>query len=94
MDQAGAYMVSLSLNVPCNTSLHTVLTIRLNGEAVPGGTLVIDKEASERPLSAGKQAVIYAGVGSVLTVTSSEPINLMAESAVEAIASLTVVKIS
>ncbi len=94
LETEGVYMVTLSASIPENTTLYTELNIRVNGVRTPGGTLVVDKDGTDAPLQVSTQTVITANVGAVLTVTSSEAINLNADSAGDAIITLTVVKIS
>lgn len=93
-EESGAYMVSLGVTIPANVYLTTDLSILLNGEAVPGGTLPINKTDTDAPLRAGVQTVVSVCAGAVLSVSTSEPINLEAGNDSAPVFTLTAVKIS
>jgi len=94
LENEGVYMVSLNTFIPENTTLYTELNVRVNGVRTTGGTLVIDKNSASAALQNSLQTVITVSAGAVVTVTSSETINLSAADPDQAIVTLTLVKIS
>lgn len=94
VDAAGVYMVTLSVTVPANTTLSTLLTIRLNGNTVSGGTLTIDKTTTDAPLQTSAQVIVSACAGDRITVNTSQALNLTADSAGGQIAALTILRIA
>lgn len=92
--RSGVYLISLNVTVPANTELDTSFSIRLNGETVLGGTLTVDVSDVTSPTHAIRQVVISACAGAVLTVETSQAIDLTASSTSDPIAVLTAAKIS
>ena len=94
LEEPGVYMVTLGVTIPENDTLDTALNIRLDGTAVPGGAIVIDKNSTDAPLHASTQTVVNACAGSVVTVPSTDTINITTECGDDPIATLTIVKIA
>jgi len=93
LSRSGVYMVSLSISIPECAALKTAFQIRLDGNSVSGGTVIIDKGCASAPMHAGTQIALSAEAGAVLTVTSSAAVNLTTDGSSDPIAVLTVVKI-
>ena len=93
LSYAGVYLITLHVTVPACDVLQTTFRIRLNGEAVSGGALVIDKECAGAPLHTSVQAVVRACAGDVLSVTTGGCVELSACTTSDPIAVLTVAKI-
>ncbi|MBQ2954892.1 MAG: hypothetical protein IJE08_00370 [Clostridia bacterium] len=93
LEEEGVYLATLTAFAPGNTALYTELDVRVNGIPSPGGTIVIDKVATDPPQNASAQTVITANSGAVVTVTSSEALNLTADDASDPIITLTLVRI-
>ena len=89
---AGTYLVSFVLNVPANHTLGTTLSLRLNGAAVAGTSIAVDKTGVSAPVFAAAQSIVTAAAGSVLSVVTSASINL--NSAANTLASLIVIRIA
>lgn len=92
--RSGVYLITLNVTVPANTALDTSFSIRLNGETTPGGTLTVNVSDVSSPTHAVRQVVVSACAGAVLTVETSQAIDLTASSTSDPIAVLTVAKIS
>lgn len=88
--ESGAYMISLHVTVPANTTLSTDFVTLIDDGIVAGGTIMIDKMQTDEPLHAQAQTVVSIAAGSVLRVVSSEAVSLSSSGEV---AALTIVKV-
>ncbi len=90
LSESGAYMITLSVMIPANTTLTTDFVTLIDDGIAAGGTISINKTQVGEPLYAQTQTVVSVAAGSVIRVVTSENVNI---SACEQIASLTIVKV-
>lgn len=76
LTEGGAYMISLSVNIPANVTLNTEFDTLIDGGIAAGGTVMIHKTQTAAPLHAHTQTVVSAAAGSVIRIVSSEAVNL------------------
>ena len=76
LTESGAYMISLSVNIPANVTLSTDFVTLIDDGIAAGGTLMIDKTQTNAPLHAHTQTVVSASAGSVIRIVTGEAINL------------------
>ena len=73
---AGRYMVSYTMTVPENYALQTDLYLTLNGAAVLGSLLRVNKCAPSGSMCSGGQAIVRAPAGARLSLVSSDALNI------------------
>ncbi|MBR3502762.1 MAG: hypothetical protein IKO07_00780 [Clostridia bacterium] len=75
---AGSYMVSYNMAVPENCALETDLYLTLNGAAVLGSLLHVDKNGTNSTMASGGQAIVRAPAGARLSLVTSDALNIAA----------------
>ena len=73
---AGSYMISYNMTVPENYALETDLYLTLNGAAVLGSLLRINKTGTSDSMASGGQAIVRAAVGAQLSLVTSNALNI------------------
>jgi hypothetical protein len=86
----GVYLVFVKILVPANETLTTRLSLRLNGEEVPGAAINIQKTTTGSSASFALDAVVIADADDVLSVHSSNPFTLTGP---DVLASITILKV-
>ena len=69
-------MVSYNMTVPENYALETDLYLTLNGAAVLGSLLHIDKKGAGSSMASAGQAIVRAPAGARLSLVSSDALNI------------------
>lgn len=93
IQKAGVYMAILTLMLPADTAEEDVVSLRLNGEELPGGRLNVNQNATDSARQISAQAVFRAASGDTLRAVSEQGISLTADAPDGRVAALTVVKV-
>ena len=69
-------MISYNMTVPENYALETDLYLTLNGAAVLGSLLRINKTGTSDSMASGGQAIVRAAAGAQLSLVTSNALNI------------------
>lgn len=90
----GVYHLMYHVNFPVAARVRTVLSLQMDGMALPGSVCHVDKENPGQPFTAMGQAIVRVGEPRTVTLHSSRGFVITAAAAGDTLAALTVVGIS
>lgn len=90
----GVYRLLYQINFPVAARAHTVLSLRLGEQLIPGSVCHVDKENPGQPFTAMGQAIVIVNGSQTLTLHSSRGFVITSAAAGDTLASLTVVGIA